>query len=145
MTYEIISTRKLRKKIKILNPIDIYKIIKRYAKSKQEIFLVITLNGGHEVIGIHIATIGLINRTIIHPREVYRPAIADNAAAVVVAHNHPSEILIPSPEDREINDRLEEVSKIIGIHYIDHLIIGKNGFYSFAKEDTILVGKNNNE
>jgi DNA repair protein RadC len=141
MTYDIISTRKLRKTIKIVDPMDLYKLLKRYIKSSQEQFLTITLNGAHEVIGIHIVTIGLINRTITHPREVYRPAIADNAAAVIVAHNHPSGKLTPSPEDREINERLEEVSKIIGIHYLDHLIIGKNGFYSFTRDNSILVDK----
>ena len=84
MTYEIISKR-LRKTIKVRQPDDVYQILKRYTKSRQEVFLTITLNCSHEIIGIHISTIGLINRTIIHPREVYIHAILDNAFSIMIA------------------------------------------------------------
>jgi DNA repair protein RadC len=136
MTYEIVSTRK-RKTICIKNPDDIYKAVKQYTKNKQEYFLVITLNTSHNIIGIHIATIGLVNRTIIHPREVFIHAIKDNAASIIVCHNHPSGIVSPSPEDIEITNMLLEAAKILGIHFLDHVIIGKDGYYSFKKEDKL--------
>jgi DNA repair protein RadC len=141
MTYEIISTRKIRKTIKFLLPEDIYSFIKRYAKNTQEQFLTITLNGAHEVLCVHISTIGLVNRTIIHPREVFRHAMKDNASAIVIVHNHPSGRLTPSPEDCDITDRMKKASEIIGIHLLDHLIIGKNGYYSFRQDNNILTGQ----
>jgi DNA repair protein RadC len=138
MTYEIISTRKLRKTIIFKSPNDIFGLLKRYGNNKQEIFLVITLTGSHKVLNIHISTIGSANRTIVHPREVFRHAIADNASAIVVAHNHPSGGLTPSPEDEEITHRLLDSGKILGIHFLDHLIINKDNFYSFRQDNNIL-------
>jgi len=136
MTYEIISTRK-RKSVKVRNPIDIYEAIKRYGISKQECFLVITLNGAHEIIAIHIATVGLANKTIIHPREIFKRAYSDNAVAVAVAHNHPSGSLVPSDEDVEITERIIEAGKILGVPIIDHLIINQKSFYSFRQNGKI--------
>jgi len=133
MTYQIISTRKLRKKIKIKRPIDIWNFTKRYAKSSQELFIVLTLDGAHEIIGVYISTIGLANKTMAHPREVFKHAIRDNAVAVVIAHNHPSGELFPSLEDSELTDRIIKAGNILGIHVIDHLIITKKSYYSFRE------------
>jgi len=132
MTYEIISIRK-RKTLRIKQPCDLYTVLKKYAKCKQEQFLTITLNGSHDIIGIHIITIGLVNKTIIHPREVFYRVVHDNACAMAVAHNHPSGNLEPSPEDFEIHERLVSASQIMGIHFLDNLIISKNGFYSMRE------------
>jgi DNA repair protein RadC len=139
MTYDIISVRK-RKTIQIKHPDDIYAAVKRYTKSDQEHFLVLTLDGAHNIISIHISTFGLVNRTIVHPREVFKHAIKDNASSIIVCHNHPSGSLLPSPHDNEVTDRLTEAGDILGFHVLDHLIISKNGYYSFRKE-----GKMNNE
>ena len=137
MTYEIISKR-LRKTIKVRKPDDIYQVIKRYANYRQEVFLTITLSCSHEVIGIHISTIGLINRTIIHPREVYIHAILDNAFSIVIAHSHPSGSINPSNEDKEITKRIKEAGDLLGINVLDHLIISKKGYYSFRRDGKIL-------
>ena len=134
MNYDIISTRKCRKKISIKNPIDIYSFLKKYTKSKQEYFLVITLNGAQEVIAIHIATIGLLNKTIIHPREVFKHAIKDNAYSIIVAHNHPSGNVEPSIEDIKITERLNECGQLLNMHLLDHLIITKHCYYSFRQD-----------
>ena len=136
MSYDIISTRK-RKTVKITYPIDIYNAIKRYGKNKQEQFIVITLNGIQEIIAIHIATIGLVNKTIIHPREIFKFAYMDNAFAIAVAHNHPSGNLFPSSEDIEITEQIIEVGKIMGIPVIDHLVINKSNFYSLRQNGII--------
>jgi len=130
---EYISTRKIRKTIKVKHPNDIFNFLKRYAKCKKEQFLVITLNNTHEVISIHISTIGLVNKTVAHPREVLTHAIKDNAVAIIVAHNHPSGSLKPSDEDDEITERLKDACKIMGIHFLDHLIISKDGYYSYRQ------------
>jgi len=137
MTYDIISTRKCKKVISIKYPKDIYNCLKKYANKKQEYFLVITLNGAHEVISIKIATIGLADRTLTHPREVFTHAINDNAVAIAVAHNHPSGRLKASDEDDEITERLKNACKIMGINFLDHLIISKNGYYSYRENKKI--------
>jgi len=115
-----------------------FNFLKRYAKSRQEYFLVITLNGAHEIMGIHIATIGLMNRTIVHPREVFIHAIKDNAAAIVIVHNHPSGNVLPSPEDIDITNRMKEAADLLGINFLDHLIISKHCYYSFRQERNII-------
>ncbi|MCL2440485.1 MAG: DNA repair protein RadC [Treponema sp.] len=133
MTYNIISTRKLKKEIKIRQPIDIYFFLQRYAKNRKEQFFTITLDGEHKVIGIHIVSIGIANQTIVHPREVYYHAIKDNACALIFAHNHPSGQLAISPPDEEITDRLKSAGKIMGFHIIDHLIFNKKSFLSMRE------------
>jgi DNA repair protein RadC len=130
MTYDILSTRKCRKIISIKKPNDLYKFLKRYAKSRQEMFFVLTLNTAHEIISIHISTIGLLNKSIVHPREVFIHAIKDNAASFIVAHNHPSDQLLPSPEDEAITENLNKASEIMGFIFLDHIIFTKKGFYS---------------
>ena len=131
MTYEIVSERKARYPVKISLPCDAYEVLKRYARSKQEQFIVITLNGAHETISVYLVSLGLLNRTIVHPREVFNRAIKDSSAAIIVAHNHPSGQLEPSEEDRAITRRLTEAGEIIGIPILDHIIFTKKGFVSF--------------
>jgi DNA repair protein RadC len=139
LKYEIISTRKCRKTLKIKHPEDFYNFLKKkYARSKQEHFIVATLNGAHEVIAIHIASIGLVNRTIIHPREIFIHAIRDMASSIVVVHNHPSGNVTPSLEDVTITDRIKKASAILGFNFLDHIIIGKDNLYSFRREHYIL-------
>jgi DNA repair protein RadC len=135
MLYEIVSERKVKYNSKIKNPDDMYDLLKRYAGTKKEQFIVITLNGNHEPISIRLVGSGLINRVLVHPREVFYPAINDLAATVILCHNHPSGDLTPSDEDIGVTIRLVAAGIIIGIRVLDHLIIGKSGYYSFAKND----------
>ena len=95
--------------------------------------MIVTLNGAHEVIRVKVLTIGLINRTVIHPREFFRQAIKDNSAAVIAIHNHPSGNLHPSEEDREITARLKDAGEILGVVLLDHIIVSKEGYYSFVE------------
>ena len=132
MTYEIVSERHAPS-YKVSRPQDIYAALARYARARNERFFAITLNGAHEIIKIHIVSIGLVNRTVVHPREVFITAIKDNATAIVVAHNHPSGHLDPSPEDREITDRLRNASEVLGLALLDHLIFSRTGYYSFVE------------
>ncbi len=134
MTYQIISERKAKYRVKVSCPSDIHEQLKRYENFDQEHFLSISLNGAHEVIAIRIVSIGIVNRTIVHPREIFRSAIIDNAAAIIVAHNHPSGNLEPSLEDYEITRRLKEVGDLLGIKLLDHMIISQKGYYSFLEE-----------
>lgn len=88
------------------------------------------LNSHNRIIHDEVISIGTINTNIVHPREVFRPAIEYSATAVVLAHNHPSNIATPSAEDIKITDQLVQAGKILGIHVLDHVIITKNSYMS---------------
>jgi len=133
MQYDILSVRSSREPYKVSSPSDIYAVLKRYANARTERFVVLTLDGAHQVIKANIISIGLVNRTVVHPREVFYPAIVQNACAIVVSHNHPSGKLDPSPEDKDITDRLRSASEILGIALLDHVILGRGGYYSFVE------------
>lgn len=133
MTYEIVSERKFRTSVRLSVPEDAYSVVKRYARSKKEQFILLTLNGAHEIISVAIISIGLVNRTVVHPREVFFKAINDLATSVIICHNHPSGKVEPSPEDIELTKRLVSAGELIGIPVLDHLIISKNGYISLLK------------
>ncbi|HOX33941.1 MAG TPA: DNA repair protein RadC [Spirochaetales bacterium] len=118
---------------KLASPRDVYPLVAHWADRKQERFICCSLNGAHELIAARVVSVGLVNRTVVHPREVYADPITDRACAVVVAHNHPSGRLEPSPEDREITLRLKEAGETLGLVLLDHLIFSREGFYSFVE------------
>lgn len=124
----------------IKTPFDIVPFLKNYAVCDKEHFLLVTLNGGHEIIQIHVITVGTLNRTLIHPREVFTAAMRDNAAAIIVSHNHPSGNCEPSEEDLEITEVLEKVSVIMGIELLDHVIVSRENYFSFV-ENKLIHGK----
>jgi len=132
MIYELVSERHAPP-YKVSRPQDIYGALARYARARTERFICCTLSGSHDILKIHLVSIGLVNRTVVHPREVFITAIKDNAVAIVVAHNHPSGHLDPSSEDREITSRLKDASEVLGIPLLDHVIIGRSGYYSFVE------------
>ncbi|WP_081942246.1 RadC family protein [Spirochaeta lutea] len=118
---------------KISAPQDVLSHINHYSHRNQEHFISIYLNGAHEIIQVRVTCIGLINRTIVHPREVFAPAVELRAVAVIVAHNHPSGNLEPSREDLEVTERLLRAGEIIGIGLLDHIILGPNGSASLLE------------
>ena len=119
---------------KVRNPEDCLIQFKNIQRKQQENFEVVMLDGAHQVIGKKIVTTGIVNRTLVHPREIFREAIKKNAMAIIVGHNHPSGKVEPSAEDREITKRLKEAGEIIGIQVVDHIIISKTGYYSFLED-----------
>ena len=118
---------------KIQSPSDTYAALQKFHNKRKEHFLVLTLNGAHIVIAVRLVSIGIVNRTIVHPREVFWWAIKDNACAVIIAHNHPSGCVDPSAEDKEITMKLSQAGEILGIEVLDHLVIAKSGYYSFLE------------
>ncbi|MDR1278627.1 MAG: DNA repair protein RadC [Treponema sp.] len=119
--------------VRIKQPQDIFTLIRHNADRKQERFLCLSLNGAHEVLAIRVITIGLVNRTIVHPREVFADVILDRAAALIIAHNHPSGQLQPSPEDDEITGRLRIAAEILGLRLLDHLIFSESSWFSYRQ------------
>lgn len=114
-------------------PAEVLPVIQHYADRKQEHFLCVSLNGAHEVIACRVVSIGLVNRTVVHPREVFADAITDRAAAVVVAHNHPSGNVVPSPDDRDVTARLRTAGNTLGVQVLDHIVFSTTGYYSFLE------------
>lgn len=125
--------RRIKPEEKISGAQDVRDILQPYKEKKQEMFFCITLNGAHEVIEVRTVTVGLVNRTQVHPREVFADAITDRACAIIIAHNHPSGNLQPSREDIAITERIRDVGELLGIKLLDHVIISKRGYYSFAE------------
>ena len=119
---------------RISHPGEIYPLLSHMADRPQEFFFTISLNGAHEHIKTRQVSQGLINKTIVHPREVFAGPLQDRSAALIVAHNHPSGNLEPSREDREITRRLKEAGDLLGIPLLDHLIFCRMGYFSFLEE-----------
>ncbi len=118
---------------KVGSPGDVWPIVSHWADRKQERFICCSLNGAHELIAARVVSVGLVNRTVVHPREVFADPITDRACAVVVAHNHPSGRLDPSAEDREITGRLKDAADTLGIALLDHIVFSRDGYYSFVE------------
>jgi len=133
----IFSTRGTR----ITMPKDAYPLLVHFADLRQEHFIVISLNGGHEVNAVREITKGLINKTVVHPREVFADPITDRACAVIVAHNHPSGNLEPSEEDLDSTKRLRQSGDILGIPVLDHLVFSETGYFSFVEHGLIAPTK----
>ena len=113
---------------------DVYTLLNEYTTKTKEHFIVITLDGASRVINSRVIHIGTVNQSLVHPREVFRDAISDNAVGIIIAHNHPSGTLEASRADISITKRLKEASRIIGIDLLDHVIITREGYYSFTDE-----------
>jgi|SRR5690554_6914792 len=99
----------------------------------QEHFNVLLLNTKNTVIGLENITKGIVNASLVHPREVFKKAISKNATSLILAHNHPSGDPTPSSEDKSITKRLVEAGEIIGINIIDHIIVGDGNYLSFRE------------
>ena len=122
---------------KITSANDVYEELKGYHNKKQEYFLALYLDGANHLIQTKIITIGILNQSLVHPREVFSYAIEKRCASIIVAHNHPSGILEASNEDINVTKRLKESGKILGIELIDHLIITNDGFVSLKEEGVL--------
>ncbi len=101
---------------------------------RQEVFLVVLLDQKNRVLKDERVSMGTLTNSLVHPREVFAPAVRDGAAAVAFVHNHPSGDCTPSPEDRSITKRLVEVADIMGIRILDHVIVGEGAYTSFVDE-----------
>ncbi|MFZ1361258.1 MAG: DNA repair protein RadC [Candidatus Saccharimonadales bacterium] len=103
-------------------------LLRDIRSKQQEHFVLMTLDGGNRLIEIHTISKGTLTASLVHPREVFQPAISDNAASIIVAHNHPSGNLQPSQADRDVTERLREAGELLGIKLLDHIIITKTSF-----------------
>lgn len=123
---------------RISEPKDIVDLGKKFLDElDREELIVACLNAKNEVNSINVVSIGSLNNSIVHPREVFKIAILSNAASIVMIHNHPSGDVTPSKEDKEITLRIKESGTILGIKLLDHIIIGNDTYYSFKEHDEV--------
>jgi DNA repair protein RadC len=120
--------------VKIATPADLLPHVRHYADRKQEHFLCASINGANEILNIRVVSIGLIDRSPVHPREVFADALGDRAAAVIVAHNHPSGGVQPSASDIKITAQLKAAGDIVGIALLDHIIFDRSRYFSFLED-----------
>lgn len=129
------ARRRIRPRgMKITFPPDVYPLIRHVSDRRQEHFLCISLNGANEVIAVRTVSVGLVNRALVHPREVFADPITDRASAVIVAHNHPSGNLAPSQDDFDVTLQLKEAGKTLGIRLLDHLIFNQTAYHSMLEK-----------
>lgn len=119
---------------RVSSPTSAYDIAKQFLQDvDREHFIVMCLDTKNKVNAINTVSIGSINATTLHPREVFKPAILSNSASIIVAHNHPSGDAEPSPEDVHMTKRLVEVGELMGIPCLDHIVIGDGYFVSLKQ------------
>ena len=117
-----------------LQPKDVWQELKEFHNHKKEHFVIFYLDTQNQEVKRDIISVGTLSASIVHPREVFEPAIAHSAANIIVAHNHPSGNLEPSEEDIEITKRLANAGKILGIELLDHVIVSKSGYTSLKSK-----------
>ncbi len=127
--------------IQFRSSVDIYRAFKQLASMPVESFLVVHLDSKNRMVGMTTTSIGSMTSSLVHPRDVFRPAIANMTAGLIFIHNHPSGDPAPSDEDIQITKRLCEVGKVVGIRCLDHIVIGSGRYFSFADEGRMSGGE----
>ena len=119
----------------IKNPGDLAQIAKKFlGQADREVFLAVNMSTANTVNSIHVVSVGTLDRTITHPREVFKAAILSNAANIALAHNHPSGELNPSQEDIAMTKQLAQAGEILGIKVLDHVIVAGDRYLSFLEQ-----------
>ncbi|MFX0205009.1 MAG: RadC family protein [Candidatus Hodarchaeota archaeon] len=125
------------KPLSLSNPMDVYNAFKNLRISDRERFYSISLDAKNKVIGVDMVSQGSLGSSPVHPREVYKAALLASAASVIFVHSHPSGDPEPSVGDREITSVLKQAGDLLGIEVLDHVIIGADGYYSFADREEL--------
>ncbi|UEL49184.1 DNA repair protein RadC [Terrisporobacter hibernicus] len=119
---------------KINNPWDGFKLLRDMLEDcDRENMVVVCLNTKNEPINISVVSVGTLNSSLVHPREIFKTAILSNSNKILIAHNHPSGKVDPSNEDNKITKRLKESGELLGIEVLDHLIIGDGLYFSYKE------------
>jgi DNA repair protein RadC len=117
----------------VRNARDILPLVSFLAGKRQEHFVALNLNGGNRVLSTCVVSIGLVDQSLVHPREVFSEAVKERAARVIVCHNHPGGALAPSEEDIGVTRSLVKASRVLGIALLDHVIVSDEGYFSFRE------------
>jgi DNA repair protein RadC len=126
------------KSIIVRSPKDIFPLLKeKIINFHKEYYMAVSLDNRNKVISIDIISIGTLNSSLIHPRETFEVAIKNHAGSIIICHNHPSGELIPSEDDLLVTNSLVKAGRLLGIEVADHLIITKDGYFSFKEKKII--------
>lgn len=134
---------KIKDKTSLTSPEKTAEILQKVLKNEdiidqdKEHFWVIGIDSHNVIKYLELVSLGILNENLVHPREVFRLAIMKGVASIIVAHNHPSDVVEPSEADLTITERLKKVGEILGIEIVDHIIITKNNLFSFKEKGLI--------
>lgn len=134
------ESHKYEVETRISCPKDIYEVLTKVCRiqcNAEEVFILITLNTKNIVTGYFEVHRGTINTSLVHPREVFKRALLNNASNIIVAHNHPSGDPNPSKEDIQITERLKEAGNLLGINLLDHIIVGEDKYISLKEKGVL--------
>lgn len=134
------ESHKYEVETRISCPKDIYEVLTKVCRiqcNAEEVFILITLNIKNIVTGYFEVHRGTINTSLVHPREVFKRALLNNASDIMVAHNHPSGDPNPSKEDIQITERLKEAGNLLGINLLDHIIVGDDKYISLKEKGVL--------
>ena len=134
------ESHKYEVETRISCPKDVYEILTKVCRiqcNAEEVFILITLNTKNIVTGYFEVHRGTINSSLVHPREVFKRALLNNANSIMVAHNHPSGDPNPSKEDIQITERLKEAGNLLGINLLDHIIVGEDKYISLKEKGVL--------
>ena len=127
-----------RVSVHLQSPEDVFRLLaERFKRLDREEFIVILTDNKNKMLEFNVVSTGSLTASIVHPREVFKPAILTSAAGIILTHNHPSGDPAPSPEDVVITKRLKEVGDMMGIRVLDHVIVGDNRYFSFSDKGMI--------
>ena len=127
--------------MRINKPIDIIPFIQSYSLKQEEHFVCISLNSAHVIQKLKVISKGILDKSLIHPREIFADPITDRAAAIILAHNHPSGNVMPSKPDFEATQIILDASRILGIQLLDHIIITQTDYFSFREQTDLFIKK----
>jgi DNA repair protein RadC len=126
-----------KQSVMLLSPKDVWSELRDICDHKKEHFVIFFLDSRNQEIKREIISVGSLNANLVHPREVFEPAVRHLAAQVIIAHNHPAGDSSPSREDLDITKQLVDAGKLLGIEIKDHVIVSKSDFFSFAEHKLI--------
>ena len=137
-----VAARRLRSGDPVRGPADVFRHFHpRLRDARHERFLLVLLDGRHRMLREVVVSQGTLTASLVHPREVFRPALREAAAAVVLVHNHPSGDPTPSREDQEITERLAEAGELLGIPVLDHVVVAERGYASLREAGLLRGGQ----
>lgn len=134
---EFLRRRQSTLKRPLTHPSDVFQVIRHHFSEEQEKFIAIGVNGAKELLYSKVVTVGLINMSPVHPREVFADTITSRCSGIFIAHNHPSRHITPSADDIGVTLRMKEAGNILGIKLIDHIIFSDDAYYSFNEHGVL--------
>jgi len=128
----VVRDRRCKQEVLINSPKAVFDLLAKEARYQdRERFLRIDLDARHRVLGWEVVSVGTLSASLVHPREFFKAALLSNAAGVIAAHNHPSQDVTPSQEDKDSTRRLKSAGELLGVPLLDHVILSDKKFYSF--------------